>query len=55
MDPGTDLEFTAIFDVYPKVELGDFSSMEIKKPQADIEEADVGGNGREASRSAHDL
>ena len=41
MDPGTDLEFTAIFDVYPKVELGDFSSMEIKKPQADIEEADL--------------
>ena len=41
MDPGTDLEFTAIFDVYPKVELGDFSSMEIKKPQADIEESDV--------------
>ena len=41
MDPGTDLEFTAIFDVYPKVELGDFSSIEIRKPQAEIEETDM--------------
>ena len=41
MDPGTDLEFTAIFDVYPKVELGDFSSLEIRKPQAEIEETDM--------------
>ena len=41
MDPGTDLEFTAIFDVYPKVELGDFASLEIRKPQAEIEETDM--------------
>jgi trigger factor len=41
MDPGIDFEFTATFEVFPSIELGDFSKIEIKRPQAEITEGDV--------------
>lgn len=41
MDPGMDFEFTATFDVYPTIELADFSKISIKRPSAEIGEGDV--------------
>lgn len=38
---GKDLEFVATFEVYPTVELGDFSSYEITRYKAAVAEADV--------------
>jgi trigger factor len=35
------LEFTAVFEVYPDVEIGDVSTIEIKRPQADVTTEDV--------------
>lgn len=40
-EPGQDLEFVATFEVYPSVELADFSSVSVEKPQSDITDADV--------------
>ncbi len=39
-EPGQDLEFVATFEVYPEVELADFSSISVKRPIADISDAD---------------
>lgn len=41
MDPGIDLEFTATFEVFPNVTLGDFGKVSVKRPEADITDADL--------------
>ncbi|MDX1552463.1 MAG: trigger factor, partial [Marinobacter sp.] len=41
MEEGKDLEFVAIFEVLPEVELGDFSKISVEKPKAEITEKDV--------------
>ena len=38
---GEDLEFTAIFEVYPEITLPDFSKLEVERLSAEIEEADI--------------
>ncbi len=42
-EPGVDLEYVAVFEVYPDIELQDFSSIEITRPVADITEEDIDG------------
>ncbi len=39
-ESGEDLEFVATFDVYPEITLGDFATLEVKKPTAEITDAD---------------
>jgi len=41
MEEGKDLEFVAIFEVLPEIELGDLSAIAIEKPQADVTDADI--------------
>lgn len=41
MDPGIDFEFTATFEVFPTVELAEFSKVTIRQPQADITDEDL--------------
>ena len=41
MDPGIDFEFTATFDVYPTIELADFSKVNVKRPTAEIADDDI--------------
>jgi len=41
MEEGKDLEFVAIFEVLPEVELGDFSKISVEKPKAEITDKDV--------------
>jgi trigger factor len=41
MDPGIDFEFTATFEVYPTIDLADFSKINIKRPSAEISEDDL--------------
>ena len=41
MDPGADFEFTATFDVFPTIELMNFDKVKLKRPFAQIEEADL--------------
>ena len=38
---GEDLEFTAIFEVYPEITLPDFSKIEVERLRAEIEDADI--------------
>ncbi|MDO6593901.1 trigger factor [Neptuniibacter sp. 1_MG-2023] len=38
---GENLEYTAKFEVYPSIELADFSSVEIEKKSADVKDADL--------------
>ncbi len=38
---GKDFEFVATFEVYPEIELADFSTVEIQKPVAEVTESDV--------------
>ena len=38
---GEDLEFTAIFEVYPEITLPDFSKLKVERLSAEIEEADI--------------
>lgn len=40
-EPGEDLEYTAVFEVYPEVRLGDLAELEIVKPVASVSDADV--------------
>ncbi|MCG8394914.1 MAG: trigger factor [Pseudomonadales bacterium] len=40
-EAGQDLEFVATFEVYPEVELAAFDSIEVEKPQAEVNDADV--------------
>ena len=39
--PGQGLEYTATFEVYPEITLGDFTSLTIEKPQVEITDADM--------------
>jgi len=41
MEPGNDFEFTATFEVFPLVELANLSRAELRKPIAEITEADI--------------
>ena len=41
LDPGDDFEFTATFEVFPPVELADFSNLEIKQPTCEITGDDI--------------
>jgi trigger factor len=41
MDPGVDFEFTATFDVFPTIELVNFEKVNVKRPSAQIEDADL--------------
>ena len=41
MEPNVDLEFTAVFEVVPAVELADLSQVKIKRPSTEISEEDV--------------
>ncbi|RUO25228.1 trigger factor [Aliidiomarina minuta] len=40
-EKGKDLEFTAIFEVYPEVELKDLEKVEVEKPVVEVTEQDV--------------
>lgn len=39
--PGEDLEYVATFEVYPEVELVDFTTFEIERPVAEVSDKDV--------------
>ena len=41
IEPGQDLEFTAVFEVFPEITLADFSGIEVTKPEAGVTEADI--------------
>lgn len=41
LEQGKDLEYTAIFEVYPEFEIQGLDKISIERPQADITEADV--------------
>lgn len=41
LDEGEDLEFTAIFEVYPEVSLPDFSSIKAERLQAEVADKDI--------------
>jgi trigger factor len=41
IEEGKDLEFVAIFEVYPELEISDFSGIELESPQAEIKEKDI--------------
>jgi len=40
-DPGQGMEYTALFEIYPEVKLGDLSKETVEKPTAEITDADV--------------
>ena len=40
-DPGKGMEYTALFEIYPEVKLGDLSKQTVEKPVAEISDADV--------------
>lgn len=39
--PGQDVEFTAIFEVYPEIKLGDLQKLKIQQPVVEIQEDDI--------------
>ncbi|MBE0484604.1 trigger factor [Marinobacter sp.] len=41
MEEGKDLEFVAIFEVLPEIELGDLSKVEVEKPIAEVADKDI--------------
>ncbi|HBK18165.1 MAG TPA: trigger factor, partial [Gammaproteobacteria bacterium] len=41
IDPGIDLEFTATFEVYPSIDLAPFDKVTVKRPMAEITDADL--------------
>lgn len=41
LEEGSDLEFTAFFEVYPEIALPDFTKIEVQKVVADVSEADI--------------
>ena len=43
MESGKDFEFTAVFEVFPEIELGDFGAISVEKPVAEITDADLEG------------
>lgn len=38
---GRDIEFTATFEVYPEIELVDFAKLDLRRPVAEVQDADV--------------
>ena len=40
-DPGKGMEYTALFEIYPEVKLGDLSKETIEKPVAEISDKDI--------------
>jgi len=40
-EPGSALEYRATVEVYPEIELGDLSKVEIEEPQAEVGDADI--------------
>ena len=40
-EEGKDFEFVATFEVYPEITLGDFASIEVERPVADVKDADI--------------
>ena len=40
-EPGQDFEYTAVFEVFPEVQLGDLTSLQIVRPTASVAEDDV--------------
>lgn len=41
MEAGKDLEFTAVFEVFPEVTLSGFEGIEVERPVAEVQEADI--------------
>lgn len=41
IEPGKDLEYIATFEVFPEIVLGDYSTIEVVKPVAEVTDADV--------------
>ncbi|MEX1237703.1 MAG: trigger factor, partial [Pseudomonadales bacterium] len=41
LETGKDLEFTAVFEVFPEVTLSDFTGIEVNKPVAEVTDADI--------------
>lgn len=41
MDPGIDFEFTATFEVFPAIELANFSKVSVKSPEGEITDEDL--------------
>jgi len=41
LEEGKDLEFVAVFEVYPEIELGDFSKLEVEKLQAEVADENI--------------
>lgn len=41
MEEGKDLEFVAIFEVLPEIELGDLSKVKVEKPVAEVADKDI--------------
>lgn len=41
MEEGKDLEFVAVFEVLPEIELGDLSKIQVEKPDAEITDKDI--------------
>ena len=39
--PGEALEFSAVFEVFPEITMGDLSGVTIERPQVDVTEADI--------------
>ncbi len=40
-EPGKDLEFVAVFDVFPEIALASFSEVSVERPVAEVTEADL--------------
>jgi len=40
-EPGGDLEYTAVFEIYPEVALAPFEKIRVERPSAEVTEADV--------------
>ena len=41
VDPGSDLEFTATFEILPEVDLVDLATLRVRRPVAEISETDI--------------
>ncbi len=41
MEPGKDLEYTAVFEIFPTIALNDVNDFSVKKPVAEVTDADV--------------
>ncbi|MBA3582322.1 MAG: trigger factor [Gammaproteobacteria bacterium] len=39
--PGQDVKYTAVFEIYPDVKLGDFKKLKVEKPLVDIQAVDI--------------